>query len=62
MCLSNAYETANGIDKLICERVTSVEVEGNTVKLTNLFGAQTVVPGIIKSIELNNNIIRIQPQ
>lgn len=62
MCLSSAYETANGVDKLIAERVASVVVEGNSVRLTDLFGGQTVVPGIIKSIDLNKNVILIQPQ
>lgn len=60
MCLSNAYETANGIDKLIAERVASVVVDGNNVRLTDLFGGQTVVPGVIKSIDLNKNIILIE--
>lgn len=61
MCLSTAYETTNGIDKLICERITNVEVEGKTVKFTNLLGIQTVVPGVLKSIDLNKNIILIEP-
>lgn len=62
MCLSTAYETANGIDKLICERVASIVVEGTNVRLTDIFGSQTVVPGAIKSIDLNKNVILIQPQ
>ena len=62
MCLTSAYETANGIDKLIAERVASVVVEGSSVRLPDLFGGQTVVPGIIKSIDLNKNVILIQPQ
>lgn len=62
MCLSSAYETANGIDTLIAERVASVVVEGDSVRLTDLFGTQKVIPGVIKSIDLNKNIILIQPQ
>ncbi len=62
MCLTTAYETANGIDKLICERVANILVEGNKVRLTDIFGSQTLVPGAIKSIDLNKNIILIQPQ
>ena len=62
MCLSNAYETANGIDKLICERVTSVQVDGDTIKLTDLFGGITDVAGVLKSIDLNKNIILISPK
>ena len=61
MCLSNAYEISNGVDKLICERITNVEVEGNAVKLTDLLGRQTLVPGAIKSVDLNKNAIYIIP-
>ncbi len=61
MCLSNAYESKNGIDTLICERITNVDVEGKNIKLTNLLGMQTVVPGVLKSIDLNKNAIYIEP-
>lgn len=59
MCLSTAYEVGNGSDKFITDRITNVEVEGNTVRLTTLLGTQTVVEGILKSIDLNRNVIYI---
>lgn len=62
MCLSNAYKSENGIDTLICERITNVDVEGKNIKLTNLLGIQTLVPGVIKSIDLNKNVIYIEPE
>ena len=62
MCLSNAYEVGEGTEKLLAERVANVVVDGGNVKLTDLFGGQIVVPGVIKSIDLNKNVILIQPQ
>ncbi len=59
MCLSSAYEVGSGGDKFIADRITNVEVEGNTVKLTTLLGTQTVVEGALKSIDLNKNVIYI---
>ena len=60
MCLSAAYEVKNGIDSLIIDKVTNVAVEGDDVILTNLLGMNTVVTGILRSIDLNRNIIRIE--
>lgn len=62
MCLSTAYETQNGVDKLLCERVTSVKVDGDKVLLTNLFGMQTEVTGALRSIDLEKNIILVEPK
>lgn len=59
MCLSSAYEVGSEGDKFIADRITNVEVEGNTVKLTTLLGTQTVVEGALKSIDLNKNVIYI---
>ncbi|NLW65355.1 MAG: CooT family nickel-binding protein [Clostridiales bacterium] len=60
MCLSSAYTTKNGIDTLICDRVTNVSVDGGKVVLTNLLGMDTVVNGALKSIDLNKNVITIE--
>ena len=62
MCLSAAYEVKNGIDTLICDKVTNVAVEGKDVVLTNLLGINTVVTGALKSIDLNRNVIKIEVQ
>ncbi|NLV86763.1 MAG: CooT family nickel-binding protein [Clostridiales bacterium] len=61
MCLSSAYERTNGVDKLICEKITQVDVEDKAVRLTDLLGKQTLVSGFIKSIDLNKNAIYIVP-
>lgn len=62
MCLSTAYEVGGAEDKLLCDRVTSIEVDGGEVRLTDLLGRTTIVSGHIKNIDLNQNIIRIQAQ
>lgn len=60
MCLSSAYTTKDGIDTLIIDKVTSVNIEGSKIRLTNLLGLTAEVEGLIKSIDLNNSIIKIQ--
>lgn len=60
MCLSSAYEVGSDGEKFICDRVTNVSVEGESVRLTTLLGIETVVTGSLKSIDLNSNIIKIE--
>lgn len=62
MCLSSAYEIGNDGEKLICDRIVNVNVEGGSVRLTTLLGTEKVVEGKIKSIDLNSNIIRIEKE
>ncbi|MEG0778927.1 MAG: CooT family nickel-binding protein [Oscillospiraceae bacterium] len=62
MCLSDAYEVKNGAETLVCERVTNVEIEGENVRLTNLLGTTKLIPGTLKSVDLNKNIIKIDAQ
>lgn len=60
MCLSTAYEVGSGgNEKFIADRITNVEIDGSSVRLTTLLGTQTVVAGELKSIDLNKNIILI---
>lgn len=60
MCLSTAYEVGPSGEKMICDRVTNISVEGDSVRLVNLLGQQTVVQGNLKDVDLNKNIIRIE--
>jgi len=60
MCLSAAYEIGSEGEKLICDRVTNIVVEDGNVKLTTLLGTEMVVTGVLRNIDLNKNIIRIE--
>ena len=60
MCLSTAYEVGPSGDKMICDRVTNVSVEGDSVRLVTLLGQQTLVKGSLKDVDLNKNVIRIE--
>lgn len=62
MCLSTAYEVSGGNEKFIADRITNIEIDGPTVRLTTLLGTQTEVTGELKSIDLNKNVILIATQ
>lgn len=60
MCLSTAYDVGGGGEKFITDRITNVNVEGDKVRLTTLLGTQTIIEGLLKSIDLNRNVILIE--
>lgn len=60
MCLSAAYEVGAEGEKLLADKLTGVSVEDDKVRLTNLFGAQILVEGRLKSIDLEKNVILIE--
>lgn len=60
MCLSSVYTTKNGVDTLIIDKVTSINVDGPRILLTNLLGLTTEVEGTLKNIDLNKSVIMIQ--
>ena len=60
MCLSTAYEVGSGSDKFIADRVTNLEVEGDKVRLTTLLGTQTLFEGVLRSVDLNKNVILLE--
>jgi predicted RNA-binding protein len=59
MCLSNVYTVEAGKDTLVAEYVSKIIVGNGTVKLTDVMGEETEVSGVLMSVDLIKNIIRI---
>ncbi len=51
MCLAKAYRLSNGEQELVCEDLAVVQVEEGRVRISTLFGEQTVIEGRIKEID-----------
>ena len=60
MCLSSVYGVRDGREKLLCEHTTSVALNGSVVTFTDIMGDEIAIEGIIKSIDLVKNIIKIE--
>ena len=60
MCLSAVYEVRDGAEKLICEHTTAISIGDGTVKLTDILGEEITITGILKSIDLVKNIIKVE--
>ncbi len=60
MCLSTVYK-ADGSEKVkLAEYVSGVRAEDGKITLTDIMGAETVVYGTLKSVDLVGNQIVIE--
>ncbi|MBW2005183.1 MAG: CooT family nickel-binding protein [Deltaproteobacteria bacterium] len=60
MCEAAAYVIQDGKESLILENVDELHKEGNTIKMTNLFGDQKVLEAQIKMISFVDNKIILE--
>jgi predicted RNA-binding protein len=60
MCEASAYIIQDGKEALILENVDELHKEGNTIKMTNLFGDQKVLEAQIKMISFVDNKIILE--
>ena len=60
MCLSTVYEISDSGERLVCEHTTSIELDGASIKLTDIIGEEILLTGVLKSIDLVKNIVKIE--
>lgn len=60
MCLSTVYEVRDGRETLMCEYTTAITLDGTVVTLTDIMGDELVIKGVLKSIDLVKNIIKLE--
>lgn len=58
MCLATVYKAQNPQDKIF-EFVSRIDVDGETITLTDVMGACKVVEGKIVMVDLANSIVKI---
>ena len=59
MCLSAVYEIRDGSERLVCEYVTAISFDEDLITLTDIMGEDIVIKGILRSIDLVKNVIKI---
>lgn len=57
MCLSNVYQNEKTKENLICSDVTTIESDGSTVTLTDLFGRRLTVKGTLRRADLTGGTV-----
>ena len=60
MCLSTVYKADGSERTKLAEYVSSVRSEGDKITLTDIMGAETVIFGAMKSVDLVKNEIVIE--
>ncbi|MBW2104380.1 MAG: CooT family nickel-binding protein [Deltaproteobacteria bacterium] len=60
MCESSAYLLSNGQEELVLEDVETLEEEGGTVTLTNIFGERKHLRARVKSLSLVDHKILLE--
>ena len=60
MCLSNVYLVSDDKEELVCEYASSVDVDGEKIRLTDVIGQEITVVGTILSVDLIKNQIKVK--
>jgi len=60
MCEAHAYILRNGKEIKLLENVDQVEVEGDEIKMINIFGEQKILKARIRSYNNTNNKIVLE--
>ena len=63
MCLSKAYLERDGERQLVAEEVSSMEIDGNRLRLKTLFGELKEVEARVREVDfLTHNILLEEPK
>ena len=60
MCLSNVFLVSDDREELVFEYASSVDVDGEQIRLTDVIGQEIVVKGSIVSVDLIKNQIKVK--
>lgn len=61
MCEAHAYILNNGMEEKVLESVDLVEIDGDQIKLINIFGEQKILKAKLKSYNNSENKIVLNP-
>ena len=59
MCLATVYKTGKDSEEVVLKNVSKIYVEGGSVRLVDIMGAETVVEGSISFVDLANSIVKL---
>ena len=59
MCLATVYKTGKDSEEVGLKNVSKIYVEGGSVRLVDIMGAETVVEGSISFVDLANSIVKL---
>lgn len=60
MCLSTVYRNEVKKENILCSDVTSIEADGGTITLTDLFGRTLTVEGMLRRADLTGGTVVLE--
>jgi predicted RNA-binding protein len=61
MCEAHAFIVNNDKEEMILENVDQVDIEGDEIRMINIFGEQKIIKARIKSYNGTKNRILLEP-
>ena len=61
MCESTAYILRDGKEELVLEDVDAMEMEGDMIKIRNIFGEEKLVKARVRRLSLVDHKIILEP-
>ncbi len=59
MCLATAYKNAETKEQIICDNITKILVDGDTITLFDIIGEERTVEGKISMVDLTKSVVII---
>lgn len=57
MCLATVYDEKVDSGKILCRNITKIETDGDTIRLYDIMGDETIYEGRIVSAELSSGVV-----
>ncbi|HIT66274.1 MAG TPA: CooT family nickel-binding protein [Candidatus Merdisoma merdipullorum] len=59
MCLATVYKTVQDTEEVVLKNVSKIYVEGSSVRLVDIMGAEVVIEGSISFVDLANSVVKL---
>ena len=59
MCLATVYKTMKDTEAVVLKNVSKIYVEGDSVRLIDIMGAEVVVEGAISFVDLTGSVVKL---
>ena len=59
MCLATVYKTMKDTEEVVLKNVSKIYVEGDSVCLIDIMGAEVVVEGAISFVDLTGSVVKL---
>lgn len=59
MCLATVYKTVKDTEEVVLKNVSKIYVEGGSVRMVDIMGAEVVLEGSISFVDLANSVVKL---